>query len=323
MESLYNPCQLCPRECGVNRLEGERGYCGETAQLRLATAGLHFGEEPPLARQGGSGTLFITGCAMGCPFCQNHQISRGGRGRVVEEEELVRIAQELAKAGAQNLNLVTPSHAAPALGTFLVPMKAATSLPVAWNSSGYESLEALESVAPSVNIWLPDLKTLNDETAQRCYGAPDYPEAARRAVEWMVNQGEPLVNDQGSMIQGTMIRHLVLPGELASTRGVLEWFAQNLEGRAWLSLMTQYTPVCIPGEGRVIPQRQVNEEEYAQILEWLDELGIDDGYVQDLVPGDEWLPDFNRTDPFGSELSQIIWRWEEGFITPSGRTGSI
>ena len=295
-------------------MKGERGACGETAALRLAVAGLHFGEEPPLTGTGGSGTVFLSGCAMGCPFCQNHRISRGGMGRAVDHGEFVAICEALRNAGAENLNLVTPSHMAPTLAGYLAAVRdGGLDLPVAWNSSGYESHEAVALVSPVVDIWLSDLKTLDAATARDIYGTPDYPEAARAALETMAAAGSPVTGAGGRLVRGLMVRHLVIPGLLESTKGVLEWFAENLAGRAWLSLMTQYTPVRVPGEQRRVPERQLNETEYNRLLAWLEDFGIDDGFVQDLVPGDEWLPDFDRRNPFGSELSRVVWRWDTGF----------
>ncbi|MDF1567149.1 MAG: 4Fe-4S cluster-binding domain-containing protein [Spirochaetaceae bacterium] len=311
----FSSCRLCPRDCRVNRRAGERGVCGETAELRLATASLHFGEEPPLIGEGGSGTIFVTGCSMKCPFCQNHQISRCGAGRVVGKEEFVSICLTLEDAGAENINLVTPSHAAPVLADYLGSAKdSGLGLPVAWNSSGFESLPAVEIAAPMVDIWLPDLKILDSAAAERRYGVPGYPAAAEAAVLFMADLRPLAVDDEGVIKRGLMVRHLVLPGEMESTREVLRWFGEHLAGRAWLSVMTQYTPVRIPGEKGNIPERQLNQREYDTVLEWLDEFSIDDGFVQDLLPGNDWLPDFNRGNPFGSSLSKMIWRWDGGFV---------
>ena len=316
-QSPYASCRLCPRNCDVNRLTGEQGFCGETSELRLSVAGLHFGEEPPLTGTGGSGTLFVTGCALSCPFCQNHQISRCGLGRTVTADEFLAICRALESAGAENINLVTPSHMTPTLAEYmkLARMKG-FALPVAWNSSGYESSGSVETAAEFVKIWLPDLKTLDPEVAGRRYGIADYPAAAEIAIRRMAEAGPVTTDRAGRMTGGLMIRHLVLPGELESSRQVMQWFADNLAGRAWLSLMTQYTPVKIPGENREIPGRQLNPREYDRLLDWLEEFGIDDGFVQDLVPGDDWLPDFHRPNPFSSDLSRILWRWDCGFSVP-------
>lgn len=300
---LLSSCRLCPRNCGVNRLAGERGLCGEGAVLRAAMAGLHFGEEPPLRGQGGSGTIFFSGCAMKCPFCQNHQISRGGVGREWSRRNFAALCRALRDAGAENLNLVTPSHWAPLLAEHLREVKAGgVTLPVAWNSSGYEKPSVLEMVADTVDIWLPDLKTLDEDTARRCYGREDYPRHAAGALRFMAARGPVEMDGEGRMLRGLMVRHLVLPGEMASTRNVLKWFADNLKGRAWLSLMTQYTPVSVPGERRPIPGRRLNAREYTAVLDMLEEFGIDDGFVQDLSPKAMGLPDFHDINPFGPSL---------------------
>lgn len=311
----FSSCTLCPHRCGIDRNSGERGICGETAELRLASAGLHFGEEPPLSGRGGSGTIFITGCSMSCPFCQNHQISCGGIGRAVDSNEFVEICLGLQNAGAENLNLVTPSHMAPTLSDFIDDSReAGVVIPVAWNSSGFESVESVKLAGTFVDIWLPDLKTLDDDVSRRIYSVEGYPETSAAALLAMADFGSPELDSEGRMIKGLMVRHLVLPGEMSSTRRVLEWFERHLAGRAWLSLMTQYTPVVIPGETRSIPERQLRADEYEMTLEWLHEFSIDDGFIQDLVPGDEWLPDFRRANPFSSDLSRILWRWDTGFV---------
>lgn len=234
---------------------------------------------------------------------------------MVSADEFTEICLRLQQAGAENLNLVTPSHMAPTLAEYLTEArKNGVILPVAWNSSGYESIESIQIVKDVVDIWLPDLKTLSDETAIRIYGIDGYAVSASTALLAMAELGSPELDDEERMKRGLMVRHLVLPGELESTRDVLSWFSRNLKGRATLSLMTQYTPVLIPGEHRPIPDRQLNSRESEEILEMLEEFGINDGFVQDLLPGDDWLPDFRQSNPFSSDLSRILWRWDRGFL---------
>jgi putative pyruvate formate lyase activating enzyme len=330
LNQLYNPCNLCPRTCGVDRLSGKIGFCGETAELRLATAVIHKGEEPPLVGTGGSGTIFVSGCNLGCSFCQNYQISQGNItsqekvalhggsvqssqgftriGKAVSAEEFAGLCAALRGKGAENINIVTGSHAVPALIEGLIAARnIGVNLPVLWNSSGYDSIEALELLKDYIDIYLPDLKTLDSEIAAIFFNAPDYPKAAKASILKMCD------NTRGK--SKVIVRHLILPGYLDSTRSVLEWFADNIKTRALLSLMTQYTPVRrLPGSHASIqerkcqiPQRYLSAEEYKTVISWLEEFGIEDGFCQELVTGDEWLPDFKEINPFSSELSVPIW----------------
>ncbi|MCL2264897.1 MAG: radical SAM protein [Treponema sp.] len=296
MTNLYKSCRLCPRNCGVNRLEGKTGYCGETALLRIGAAVIHKGEEPPLVGEGGSGTVFISGCNLGCSFCQNYQISQEGLGKAVSPQEFADICAALRDKGAENINIVTGSHAVPGIiEGFDTMRKAGVALPILWNSSGYESIEALDLISEYADIYLPDLKTLDRDIAAKFFNAPDYPETASAAILKML---------EAKKKSRVFIRHLILPGYLESTRSVLRWFAENAKDRALLSLMTQYTPV--PGH-KPMPNGYLTEDDYKTVLNWLDDFKIDDGFCQELVTGNDWLPDFRRTNPFSSELSLPVF----------------
>jgi putative pyruvate formate lyase activating enzyme len=342
MYALYKNCRLCPRACGADRLAGPGGYCGESDRLRLAFAGLHRGEEPPLSGEGGSGTIFVTGCNLGCGLCQNWQISTGGKaaifagdggktadgsagerlGRIVGTDEFVSICLALQNRGAENINIVTGSHAVPAIVQGLSAAKTSgLRIPVLWNSSGYERSSTLELLDGLVDTYLPDLKTLDSGLAAQLLNAPDYPQAAMQAILWMLRQGRQQCQQpsQGQNRQPcqVIIRHLILPGYLESTRAVLRWFADNAQGvangTAALSLMTQYTPIVSAdttgGKQHHIPGRFLNQQEYDTVLGWLDEFGIEDGFCQELVTGNDWLPDFRRPNPFSSDLSVAVWHW--------------
>jgi len=308
--NLYKNCRLCPRVCGVDRLAGSCGYCGEDSRLRLAFAGLHSGEEPPLSGSGGSGTIFVSGCNLGCGFCQNRQISSHTNehlGRVVSIEEFAAVCLELQKRNAQNINIVTGSHAAVAIVQGLDAAKSAgLVIPALWNSSGYESVETLELLGDRIKTWLPDLKTLDTNLAGKLLNAGNYPQTAVQAIQWMmkIRPGD------------VIIRHLILPGYLESTRSVLRWFADNAHGKAQLSLMSQYTPM---NDNTGAPGRYVSKLEYDTVLGWLGEFGIEDGFCQELVTGSDWLPDFNRTNPFSSGLSVPVWHFN--LLDCSGTTG--
>ena len=373
----YKNCLLCPRRCGADREEGRPGFCGETSELRIAFAGIHRGEEPPVTGNGGSGTVFVSGCNLGCAFCQNYQISRGTRaapgsghepgngcelsrgralGRAVKKLEFAEICLALEEKGAENINLVTGSHAAPALALGIEEArKRGLHVPVLWNSSGYDGEETLEILKDFVDVYLPDLKTLDSAVAASFFYAPDYPERAAAAILKMMEfrplrfgpgrSQEPCRKMPGRnppdnaaghekmqariMSSGVMIRHLVIPGCLESTRQALRWFSENCAGRALLSLMTQYTPVNIPGKdltprrkgakedsrlSDIIPDTCLTEREYKEVISMLDEFGIEDGFCQELVTGSEWLPDFTRPNPFSSELSVPVWHYARGMI---------
>jgi putative pyruvate formate lyase activating enzyme len=314
----YRECLLCPRSCGVDRQGGARGFCGETAELRAAAAVLHRGEEPPLAGRGGSGAIFITGCNLGCVFCQNHQISQrpsGGAamGRAISTGEFAGICRALQDRGAENINIVTGSHAIPAIAQGLDAARdRGLVIPAVWNSSAYESPAALELLNGRIDMYLPDLKTLDCELAARFFNAPDYPQTATAAILKMIDMALTGTARPGPAV-GVIIRHLVLPGRLDSTRQVLRWFAAHARNHALLSLMTQYTPVKTPAAGTSkAPDRFLSTAEYETILGWLEELHITDGFYQELVPDDEWLPDFNRFNPFSPELAESVWHWRGG-----------
>ena len=317
-------CRACPRDCGINRRE-RPGYCGETGELRIASAVIHRGEEPPICGAGGSGAIFITGCNLGCPFCQNHQISRGGLGRAVGPEEFARICLALEERGAENINLVTGSHAAEALVRGIGRARSlGLRIPALWNSSGYEDRKVLDVLQAWIDVYLPDMKTLDRDLSGRFFNAPDYPDYAAGAILRMMEL-RPLRYRSGALESGVIIRHLALPGFPEATREVLKWFRDNCRGKALLSLMTQYTPMPQRPQDawRGVPDRHLQESEYRQILDWLEELDIEEGFYQELVIDREWLPDFNRANPFpasskldGKEesLALPVWHWREGFL---------
>lgn len=318
--NLYKECRLCPRNCKVNRLAGEKGFCGEDSGLKVASASIHKGEEPPITGVGGSGTLFISGCTLRCSFCQNGQISHNAMGSIIDTELFVHICLKLQKAGAENINIVTGSHAVPALHQGIQTARTQGLLiPVLWNSSAYEESWTIDYAADQIDVYLPDLKTLDSQLSLQYFNAPDYPEKASEAIKRMISlkklhYSKSRTDPEIQILQtGTIIRHLVLPGRMESTRAVLEWFAEHAQGQALLSLMTQYTPV--PTIACQLPsERYVEQAEYEQVLRWLEDYSIEDGFYQELSTGSDWLPDFNRKNPFSSELSVPIWHWNHGFI---------
>jgi putative pyruvate formate lyase activating enzyme len=309
-------CSLCPRACGADRSAGRGGFCREGAAPRVAWAGLHFGEEPPLTGQGGSGTIFFSGCTLRCRYCQNDQLSRLGLGRELCSAELSRLMLALQREGAENVNLVTGSHFTPVIVEAMDrARREGLAIPLLWNSSGYESSATLELLAARIDVYLPDCKTLDPELSRRFMGAPDYPQVVQAALPAMV-EARPLRFEAERLRQGVIVRHLVLPGFLESTRGVLAWFREHLYGRALLSVMVQYTPNrrslgSKAGTGARVPARRVSQEEYRQVLGWLEELEIEEGFIQEPQADSDWLPDFTRRNPFPEAQARPIWHYAE------------
>ena len=309
----YTGCVLCPAACGADRNAGETGVCGMPAGAFAAAAVLHRGEEPPLTGGSGSGTVFFSGCTLGCPFCQNMQISSGGMGRALPDDELADVFLALQQHGAANINLVTATQFIPSvLNAAAEARSSGLVIPFVWNSSGWETKEAVEALSDVVDIWLPDIKTLDQGAAGRLFSAPEYPLAAASAVTAMADDVEAksgAAEEDGLMKRGLIVRHLVMPGELESTRGVLKWYSENLSGRALLSLMVQYTDTRSDGSGYIMP-----DSEYQRILDWLEDFGIEEGFVQEPEAASaEWIPDFSRSNPFPEAYSVPVWHWLEGF----------
>ncbi|MDR3200665.1 MAG: radical SAM protein [Spirochaetales bacterium] len=318
--SPYEHCRLCGRKCGARRTLGEKGFCGCDSRLKIAWAGIHYGEEPAICGEGGSGAVFLSGCTLKCFFCQNYQISGfpnsgEGLGRSVEIPEFADICLMLQQKGAENINIVTGTHFIPSLAEGIKESKKrGLRLPVVWNSSGYEQTDILPLLNDFVDIYLPDLKTLDSALSSSLFGVSDYPQTAAAAIREMA-ASRPLrrkENPRGeALVSGVIVRHLVLPGLKENTRAVLAWFAENLAGKALFSLMFQYNPPA-NGERRAdIPAgewaRKITPREYEEALAMLEEFGIEDGFVQDLPDGADPLPDFSRKDAFPRDLAHPLW----------------
>lgn len=336
MTDFYSSCRQCPRNCGTDR-KSKTGFCGEHKDIRIASACLHFGEEPLITVFGGSGTIFFTGCTLGCSFCQNYQISQQGMGRKVSKDEFVRICLELQSAGAENINLVTASHLIPLLAEYLAEVKnAGVKIPFCWNSSAYEKIESLELLKNLVTVWLPDLKTLNGGVSRQLFKAENYPKAAKDAVLWMI-KNNPLKIETVSGIDretkqkvtkekitgGVIIRHLFLPGRFEDTADVLEWLKNNADKKAVISLMSQYTPVPFKEAEEnlkkrldslsMIENRLVSKQEDYDLKDLIDAFDFDFLFYQDLTDDTQWLPDFNRVQPFSNALAKPVWHWKNSF----------
>lgn len=283
----YEHCLLCPRECGVNRSAGERGFCGCPGEALVAKTMIHRWEEPVLAGSGGSGAIFFGGCALGCRYCQNAAISRSPVGKGVDGAGLRAMMEELIAQGAENIDLVTPTQYIP---TIMEALGRPLPVPVVFNSGGYERVETLEQLEGKIQIYLPDLKYTQKELAGELSSAPDYFSRAREAIREMVRQTGPVQWQGERILRGTIIRHLILPGQVENSLRALDWIGENFRpGEVLVSLMRQYTPM--PG----LPSpydRRITDREYEAVLSWM-YLNDLQGFTQDAEAAQtEFIPDF-------------------------------
>ena len=283
----YTNCTLCPRMCGVNRSAGQRGFCGGADTALVAKTMLHKWEEPALAGSGGSGAVFFGGCTLGCRYCQNIAISARPCGTEVSSAQLRQIFEDLIAAGAEKIDLVTPTHYLP---TFLPALEPKLSVPVVYNCGGYERVETLRMLEGKVDIYLPDMKYANNAMAKALSSSADYFQVAAKAIKEMVRQTGSPVWEGEKLKRGTIIRHLILPGCVENSLKVLDWIGESFApGEVLVSLMRQYTPM--PGMKAPL-DRKVTEEEYQAVLSWM-YLNDLEGFVQDADAADSgFIPDF-------------------------------
>lgn len=285
-------CQLCPRCCGALRTETEgKGYCRMPALPVLARAALHQWEEPPISGTRGSGTIFFSGCPLGCVFCQNEEISHRDVGKPVTVQRLRQICMELVDQGAHNINFVTPTHYSHILAQVL---DAPLPVPVVFNSGGYDRVSTLKSLEGKIDIYLPDLKYMDSTPAGRYSAAPDYPAVAAAAIREMVRQVGPCVFDENGLLKrGVIIRHLVLPGQAEGAKQVMDWVAREFpKGTVLFSLMSQYTPY---GRADQFPEidRKLRRGEIRAVQDYMDALGLD-GFTQERTSAKrEYTPPFD------------------------------
>jgi putative pyruvate formate lyase activating enzyme len=275
-------CDLCPHECRVDRLAGATGACRVAWRPRIASANVHHGEEPPISGSRGSGTVFFSNCSLSCRFCQNFPISQLGNGTDITTAGLAERMLRLQAQRVHNINFVTPSHFLPhVLAALYLAIPRGFDLPIVWNSSGYERVDALQLLEGVVDIYLPDMKYAGEEQAVRFSSAPGYREVNRAAVTEMLRQvGHLLVDDEGVAQHGLVIRHLVLPEGGAGTRETLAWIAEHLGRETHISLMKQYFPAHRAAETPGL-ERKLTDEEYGDAVAALEEFGLENGWVQD------------------------------------------
>lgn len=297
LNELLRECRLCPRGCGVDRLSGEQGYCGCDARLLVARAALHMWEEPCISGEEGSGTVFFSGCGLGCVFCQNQAIAKARSGRFISGERLVEIFFELQAQGANNINLVTAGHYLPQLIPALEAAKArGLSIPVVYNSGGYELPESLRLLEGLVDIYLPDLKYFDPALSRRYAQAEDYFPRAAAALEEMFRQvGEPVFDARGMLRRGMVVRHLALPGQMEDSKAILRYLWQQYGHSIYISLMSQYTPLEHCQDFPEL-QRKLSPAEYDELVDYAVDLGIENGFIQEGEAAEEsFIPPFDCT----------------------------
>ena len=296
MSSTESGCRLCPRECGVNR-DNTLGYCRAGSEPVIARAALHMWEEPCISGESGSGAVFFAGCNMGCVFCQNVDISRGTAGRKITSDRLYEIFIELQASGANNINLVTGDMFLPVIRQTIIKAKSeGVNIPFILNTSSYISIEALRQMEGLIDIYLADYKYAREEDAIRYSNAHDYPNCARIAIDEMVRQQpECVLDSNGIMKRGVIVRHLLMPGMLIQAKMITEYLYKKYGDRIYISLMNQYTP---NGHLEDYPEinRKVSDREYRSLVRYAEGLGITNAYVQEGQTADEcYIPEFDLT----------------------------
>lgn len=303
IQNYMQDCTLCPRKCHVNRLQGQLGYCGQAAELTAARAALHFWEEPCISGTAGSGAVFFSGCNLRCVFCQNHNIALGKAGFSISSERLSNIFLELQEQNANNINLVTPTHFIPQIASALEAAKNhGLSIPIVYNTGGYEEVESLRILDGLINIYLPDLKYYSPELSLKYSHAADYFEKASAAIAEMFRQvGAPMMepskdnapNDAPMMKRGIIVRHLILPGQTKDSKKILRYLYETYKNDIYVSIMNQYTP--LPHAAK-IPElnRAVSCEEYERVIRFATKLGIEQGFIQEgSTASESFIPEFD------------------------------
>jgi putative pyruvate formate lyase activating enzyme len=295
-------CTICPRRCAVDRTKGARGYCGENDRLRVARASLHMWEEPCISGEGGSGTVFFSGCNLKCVYCQNRSIALGGKGRELTTDQLSQLFILLQAKNANNINLVTPSHFVPQIAKALEISKSdGLTIPVVYNTSSYEDVKMLKLLDGLVDIYLPDLKYFDAAVAARYSNAPDYFEISSAAIGEMVSQSPTPIFENGLMKKGVIVRHMIMPGHTKDAKNILKYLYDTYGDNIYISIMNQYTP---PKDFDLFPEinRRVTKREYERVVDYAINLGISNAFIQEGDTAKEsFIPDFDD-DVFLNEI---------------------
>ncbi len=280
-------CTICPHNCKINRTKNP-GRCKSTDKIKIALYSIHNFEEPCISGEKGSGTIFFSNCNMNCVFCQNYEISQLGRGKEITIEELANVMIKQQERNVQNINLVTPtSYALHIVEAIKIARKKGLKIPIVYNTNGYESVETLKLLEGYVDIYLPDLKYYYDDLAKKYSKVDNYFEIATKAIQEMYRQvGAPVLDENGVMKKGLMIRHLILPNEVQNSKKVLKWIKENIDSNVYVSIMAQYFPTY---KAKEIPEiaRKITKEEYEKVENYLYELDLENGYIQELGEHEE------------------------------------
>lgn len=295
MIEKLSSCTLCPHNCKVNRLEGERGRCYCNDKLRIALASLHYYEEPCISGKNGSGTVFFSNCNLNCIYCQNHEISQEHKGKDITVEELANIFLDEQEKGANNINLVTPtSYVYHIIEALDIAKKNGLNIPIIYNTNGYENVETIELLKGYIDVYLPDLKYYSNELSKKYSRIDNYFEVATEAIKRMYEQvGTTIFNEDGIIQKGVIIRHLVLPNHILNSKHILKWVKENLPNDIYISVMAQYFPTYKAKHDELI-NRKLTKKEYKQIEEYLYSLDLENGYIQELGEHEEeYVPAFD------------------------------
>ncbi|QSW20972.1 radical SAM protein [Clostridium gasigenes] len=296
MIDLLKSCRLCPRNCGVNRLKGEKGFCAAGYTVRVARAALHNWEEPCISGEVGSGTIFFSHCTLKCVFCQNYDISQCQFGKEISIERLGEIYLELQEKGALNINLVTPTHYVPQIIEALkIAKKKGLNIPIIYNSSGYEKVETIKLLKGCIDVYLPDMKYFNSKYSSKYSKAKDYFTYSKDAIDEMINQvGNVVFDENGIIKKGVIIRHLMLPGLLFDSKKIIDYIYKYYGDRVYISIMNQYTPL---GNAKEYPEinKPLNQKHYESLINYALELGVKKGFIQEEGTATEsFIPMFNH-----------------------------
>ena len=297
MNELLKKCTLCPRNCQINRNNNELGFCNMSSELMVARASLHFWEEPIISGENGSGTVFFSGCNLKCVFCQNFNISNNNFGKKISIERLSEIFLELQEKGAHNINLVTPTHFVPQIiESIKISKKSGLSIPIVYNSSGYENVETIKLLDGYIDIYLPDFKYFNNKNALKYSKCPNYFEHASAGLEEMIRQvGNPKFDKNGMLKKGVIVRHMLLPGLLDDSKKIIHYLVNKYDDKIFISIMNQYTPTENLEKYPEI-NKIVDNKEYQELIDYAIDIGIKNGFMQEgETQKTSFIPEFDTT----------------------------